>query len=65
MKFLRHPEFAMMLESALKAIEVLNSSDEKQLNEFTSEVLSKRNNSKEYHSALNMFVKNNSKRKTF
>lgn len=65
MKFLRHPEFAIMLESTLKAIEVLNSSSEKQLNEFTSGVLSKRKDSSEYHNALNSFVKKNSKRKMF
>ena len=65
MKFIRHPEFNLMLEPVLKALEVLNSSDEDKLNEFASEVLSKKKESSEYHDALNMFVKKNSKRKLF
>lgn len=65
MKFLRHPEFNLILEPVLKALEVLNSSNEKKLDEFTSEVLSKKENSLEYYDALNTFVKNNSKRKLY
>ena len=65
MKFIRHPEFNLMLEPILKALEVLNSSDEDKLNEFSSEVLSKKDDSSEYCNALNEFVKKNSKRKLF
>lgn len=65
MKFIRHPEFNLILEPVLKALEVLNSSDEEKLSEFSSEVLSKKNDSSEYHNALNIFVKKNSKRKLF
>ena len=65
MKFILHPEFNLMLEPVLKALEVLNSSNEEKLNEFSSEVLSKKDDSLEYHNALNEFVKKNSKRKLF
>ena len=51
MKFIRHPE--LMLEPVLKALEVLNFSDNNKVDEFTSTVLSKRSNSVEYQNALN------------